>query len=51
MRHLPAIVCEQCGSEWIDDSVSQRLEEIVLDVKQKKSTFEVADYSNLLKAS
>ncbi|MEA2018974.1 MAG: type II toxin-antitoxin system MqsA family antitoxin [Campylobacterota bacterium] len=47
VRHVPAEVCEQCGSEWIADNTSEQLENIVNDARAKHSMIEVAEYSNL----
>ncbi len=29
VRHVPALVCEQCGTDWIEDRVAEVLERIV----------------------
>jgi YgiT-type zinc finger domain-containing protein len=49
VRNVPAMVCEQCGEEWIGDKEAQQLEEIVNDARVKHSMIEVANYSDLLK--
>lgn len=41
IRDVPAIVCSQCGMEWIDDAVSEKIEGIVKDAKDKHSVVEV----------
>jgi YgiT-type zinc finger domain-containing protein len=30
-RHVPAQVCEQCGEEWIDNTVAQDLERLAAE--------------------
>lgn len=41
VRHVPALICNQCGEEWIDNKIAQQLEEIVLEARQKKHQLEV----------
>ena len=36
VRDVPAMVCEQCGEEWIDDAVAEKLEEIVDDARERR---------------
>ena len=31
VREVPALVCSQCGADWIDDSAASKFEEIVMD--------------------
>ena len=33
VRNVPALVCDSCGEQWVDDSVAARLEGIVDDAK------------------
>ena len=47
VRQVPALVCEQCGAEWIDDEVSEVLERLVADAKEKHAMIEVASYKDL----
>ena len=49
VRDVPAIVCEQCGSEWIRDQEAEQLEKIVADAKKKHTMIEVSSYSDALK--
>jgi YgiT-type zinc finger domain-containing protein len=44
VRHVPAIVCEQCGAKWIDDNEAEKLEEIVAEAKEKHTMVEIAEY-------
>ncbi|MDZ7690980.1 MAG: type II toxin-antitoxin system MqsA family antitoxin [Balneolaceae bacterium] len=41
VRDVPATVCSQCGMEWIDDDIAERIENIVKDAKDKHSVVEV----------
>jgi len=45
VRHVPAIVCEQCGAEWISDENAAKLEQIVNEAKIKHSIVEVSEFS------
>ena len=47
VRQVPALVCEQCGAEWIDDEVSEVLERLVADAREKHAMIEVATYKDL----
>jgi len=38
---VPALVCTQCGEEWIEDSVSIQLEGITERAKLQKTQLEV----------
>lgn len=44
IRNVPAKVCDLCGAEWISDEVSEELENIVLEAKEKHHLFEVVEY-------
>ncbi len=48
IRDVPAIVCEQCGSEWIQDKEAEQLEKIVQDAKKKHAMIEVTSFSDIL---
>lgn len=41
VRDVPATVCTQCGADWIDDAISEKLEKIVDDARQKHNLVEV----------
>lgn len=45
VRDVPALVCSQCGADWIDDSIASKLEEIVNDARQKRHIVEVTTLS------
>jgi len=29
IRNVPSLVCDQCGSDWIEDDISEKLELMV----------------------
>ncbi len=41
VRNVPAIVCSQCGADWIQDPIAAKLEDIVNDARRKHLTVEV----------
>ena len=41
VRNVPALVCRQCGMEWIDDKHAEKIEKIVNEAKTKHSEVEV----------
>ena len=43
VRHVPAMVCRQCGEDWIDDAMAERLETIVQKAREKDALVEVID--------
>ena len=47
VRHVPATICSQCGSEWFSDSVAARLESIVGEARAKKALVEVTTLDDL----
>jgi YgiT-type zinc finger domain-containing protein len=47
IRHVPALMCDQCGMEWIDDATAEILEKIVEDLRQKGSIVEVREFSRI----
>lgn len=44
IRDVPAIVCSQCGEDWIADDVAERLENIVKQAKKSGRQVEVSTY-------
>jgi YgiT-type zinc finger domain-containing protein len=42
VREVDAIVCSQCGEEWIDDATARELEQIVNDARARRLQVEVA---------
>ncbi|MCP5484287.1 MAG: type II toxin-antitoxin system MqsA family antitoxin [Spirochaetales bacterium] len=41
VRRVRALVCNQCGEEWIDDATAAQLEAIVADARRKRHEVEV----------
>jgi YgiT-type zinc finger domain-containing protein len=48
VRHVPAVVCEQCGAEWIDDKTAEELETVVNEARKKHAMVEVTEFSQKL---
>lgn len=47
VRHVPALVCEQCGTDWIEDRVAEILERIVEEGRSKGSIIEMKEFSQI----
>lgn len=45
VRDVPATVCSQCGADWIEDTVTSKLEEIVNDARKKQHMVEITSLS------
>ena len=45
IRKVRALICQQCGEEWIEDNVAKRIESIVEDARKKQSQIEVIAFS------
>ncbi|MCX6024616.1 MAG: type II toxin-antitoxin system MqsA family antitoxin [Chloroflexi bacterium] len=41
VRNVPALVCTQCGGDWIADPIAERLEEIVTEARRRQTLVEV----------
>jgi YgiT-type zinc finger domain-containing protein len=41
VRNVPALVCTQCGEEWIEDPISVKLEAIAARAKEQNTQMEV----------
>lgn len=41
VRRVPAMICDQCGEEWIDNGTAQKLEAVVEEARAKRHQFEV----------
>ena len=44
VRDVPALVCDLCETDWIQDDSAEILEQIVLNAKQKHLVVEVAHW-------
>lgn len=45
VRDVPALVCGQCGEEWIEDKTASRLEKFVDEAYKKHLQVEVTAFS------
>jgi len=45
IRNVPATICSQCGMEWLDDTITDKIETIVKEAKDKRSVVEVLSLS------
>lgn len=43
IRHVPALVCAQCGESWLEDEQSAKLETLVQAAKKHARQLEVID--------
>jgi YgiT-type zinc finger domain-containing protein len=46
VRDVPALVCEQCEADWIDDRTAARLETLVNEARQRQRLVEVTAYQS-----
>jgi YgiT-type zinc finger domain-containing protein len=44
VRDVPALVCQQCEADWIDDRTAARLETLVSEARQRQGLVEVTAY-------
>lgn len=44
IRNVPAMVCSQCGADWIADNIAERLEIMVNDARQRQRQVEVTAF-------
>jgi YgiT-type zinc finger domain-containing protein len=44
VRNVPALVCDQCGADWIADEIAERLEATVNQARQNHRQVEVTAY-------
>ena len=45
VRDVPALVCGQCGEDWIEDKIASRLEKITNEARKKHLQVEVAAFA------
>lgn len=45
IRNVPALVCSQCGADWITDDVAGDLEKTVENAKRTHRQVEVTSYA------
>ena len=51
VRSVPALVCDQCGSDWIADETAERLESLVETARKNHAMVEITQYDDLQRAS
>ncbi|MEA3521507.1 MAG: type II toxin-antitoxin system MqsA family antitoxin [Campylobacterota bacterium] len=51
VRDVPALVCNQCGSDWIDDTTAEALEQLVDNARKNHAMVEITKYEDLQRAS
>lgn len=44
IRNVPAVICSQCGEDWLTDDVAERLENIVKQAKKSGRQVEVSTF-------
>ena len=44
VRDVPAQVCDLCGTDWLEDSVAEKLEQIVEQARLKHPVVEVTNW-------
>jgi YgiT-type zinc finger domain-containing protein len=44
VRHVPAQVCQQCGEDWLDDSIASALEKVVANARARRTVVDVSDW-------
>lgn len=49
VRNVPALVCDLCGADWLEDSVAEKLELIVEQARLKSPVVEVANWQEEIK--
>ena len=40
------MVCDQCGADWIEDDIAEKLEDIVDSARKKYPVVEVANWTD-----
>jgi len=50
VREVPALVCDLCGADWLEDNVAEKLEQIVEQARLKHPVVEVALWQQAAKA-
>ncbi|QFY90151.1 type II toxin-antitoxin system MqsA family antitoxin [Magnetovirga frankeli] len=50
IRHVPALVCQCCGEDWLEDATAEQLETMVAEARRKHSTVEIAEWRERIAA-
>ncbi len=46
VRNVPALACNQCGADWIEDTVAERLEQTVNNARKCHRQVDVTAYAS-----
>ena len=44
VRNVPALICEQCWADWIEDEIAEHLEKTVNEARRSRRQVEVTAY-------
>ena len=44
VRKIPALICSQCGEEWLDNDVANQVETLVNEAKRRQPQVEVLTF-------
>lgn len=44
VRNVPALICKQCGADWIEDEIAEQLEKTVKEARQHRRQVKVTAY-------
>jgi len=47
VRGVPALICMQCGEDWIEEPVAEQLEKLVTRARTRKIEIEVAQWEQV----
>jgi YgiT-type zinc finger domain-containing protein len=50
VRDVPAQICDLCGTDWLEDSIAEKLELIVEQARQKHRVVEIAAWQQEIQA-
>ncbi|QWF70487.1 type II toxin-antitoxin system MqsA family antitoxin [Methylomonas paludis] len=50
VRDVPALVCDLCGTDWLEDATAEKLEQIVEQARLKHPVVEVANWPQDIQA-
>jgi len=51
VRDVPAQVCDLCGTDWLEDNVAEKLEEIVEQARRNHPVVEIANWQSVVQPS
>lgn len=50
VRHVPALICNQCGEEFVEGSTHERLEDLAVQAKREGAQVLVREYGEAVSA-